>query len=366
MEKKQKKEYIQIITLSLLIAIFSISTIFNTKISITIKNLLDKGGVYASQESMIVHFIDAGQGDAIAIKFPNDEIMLIDSGPKYNQNYIVNYIKSKVISSNDNLNIDYVLLTHPELDHLGGMSAIFSEFNVKNFYRPNIASESEDENDFASISTLDEYNSVIQLAGEEKDIQIQTINKSYKFYVDKVKVEIFSPLYKYSTYNSMSPIVKISYLGKSFLFTGDIMYDAEYDMIEHYGDLLDADVLKVAHHGSYTSTTEAFVKEVTPDYSVICVGDNSYGHPHIQTIVTLQNNNSKVLTTQNGAIVFACEKGSIKLLGNDDVWSSEFVEWWVIAVVINILLLIILVKIVIKVVRSKKLDKLSMNTQTYQ
>ena len=355
MEKKQKKEYIQIIILSVLIFAFGISIIFTSAISKGIKSVLFKADIRTNND-LVVHFIDIGQGDAIAIKFANEQIMLIDSGPKISQNYLIEYIQDNVICSDNDLTIDYVLLTHPDIDHSGGMSAVFAEFDVLNFFRPNIASESESVSDFASKSNLDEYNELIVSSKQEKGLKTNIINQNYEFNIGDALVQIFAPLKVYDTSNEMSPVVKISYLDKSFLFTGDLEKDAEQDMINKYGDILNADVLKVAHHGSANSTSVEFVQAVTPTYAIICVGGNSYGHPSFATIENLENAGAKVLTTEENSIRLVCAKDMFGVLNQDVTHSYEFVDWWIIALVFEVVFIAILIKVIIKVVKNKKND----------
>lgn len=352
MEKEQKKKYIQIIILGFCILVLGISIIFSSSITSTIKNALYRGGISASKGDLVVHFINVGQGDAIAINFPNQQVMLIDAGPKDMQNATVEYIKNNVLGSNKKLVIDYLILTHPDIDHSGGVSAIFSEFDVKNFYRPNIACESENASIFAMQSELNEYNELIDLSTKEKDLIVNIMDKEYSFYIGKALVEVFSPLKAYSTFNEMSPIVKVSYKDRSFLFTGDISSDVESDMIDYYGEKLDADVLKVAHHGSDGSTSEGFVNIVSPQYSVISVGVNSYGHPDFEVVTRLQNAGSQILTTINkNAIRFVCNDDGVKVIGENKIISFEFVSWWVIALFIIIIIATILLKRVFELIK---------------
>ena len=355
MDEKQKKKYIlQIIRLSSLIFLFCISIIFTSSFSANIKKVLYKMDIKASTDDLVVHYINVGQGDAIALKFANDKIMLIDSGPKSAQNDLIKYIKDNVLKGNNDLVIDYVILTHSDIDHSGGMSGVFVEFDVKTFFRPNIASESENVEDFAKRSTLDEYEEVIKNSKEEKGLITNIINQEFEFNIDKAVVQIFPPFQVYSTTNSMSPIVKVSYLDKSFLFTGDIQEDAEKDMLNYYGKKLNADVLKVAHHGSKTSTSNDFVEAVNPQYAIISVGENTYGHPHFETVSMLQDFNAKVLLTSEGSIVFVCGSEMFGVLDSSKIHSSEFLNWWIIALTINIGLIYYLMKSIIKFITCSK------------
>lgn len=355
MEEKEKKKYIlQIVILSILIFICALSIVWTKSISLNIQEFLYNKGVRESNSDLVVHYINVGQGDAIALKFPNDEIMLIDAGPKIAQNSLITYIKDNVLKSNKDLVIDYLILTHSDIDHSGGICAIFTQFEVKNFYRPNIACESENVENFAMQSTLDEYNEVIENSKQEKGLNTNILNKEFNFNVGKARVEILSPLKVYSTTNAMSPIIKVSYLDKSFLFTGDVQYEAEKDMLEYYGDKLDADVLKVAHHGSNTSTSMEFVEAVTPQYAIISVGENSYGHPTFETITTLNAFGAEVLLTSKGDIRLVCGEGFFEVLEEKAVQSSEFVKWWIIAIAINLILIYFLIKVIINFIKKEK------------
>lgn len=354
MAKEQKTKYVQIIVLSAIVLILAFSAIFTNQISRSMKKWLHKTDIKVSAEDLVVHYINVGQGDAIALAFPDDKIMLIDSGPKDSQNVLLRYLKEEVIKSRNELVIDYVILSHPDLDHSGGMCAVFAEFEVKNFFRPNIASDSENAGDFSMKSTSDEYDELIKISKKEKDLTTNIINKEFKFNIGKAIIEIFAPINKYDTTNAMSCVTKISYLSKSFLFTGDIQDESENDMLEHYGERLNADVLKVAHHGSKTSTSNKFIDVVSPDYAVICVGENNYGHPHFTTIANLNNSGAKVLSTKNSDIRIMCDGYDIKILSAKDVQSFEFIDWWKIALAIIIVVACILAKQVTRLIKYKK------------
>ena len=152
----------------------------------------------------------------------------------------------------------------------------------------------------------------------------------------------------------MSCVIKISYKNKSFLFTGDIQGDSEQDVIDCYGVELDADVLKVAHHGSASSTSEEFVQAVSPDYAVICVGPNIYGHPSFSTISRLEDGGAKVLTTMTNSVRFVCGDEMFGVIDKNVVHSFEFVDWWVIATVIIVVLISILMKLIVQEIIKRK------------
>ena len=351
MEQK-KKEYVRIIILAVFTLIIMISTLLSSVISSGIKELLFKTGVKICDDEMIVHFVDVGQGDASIITFPNGQTMMIDAGPKARQNMLLEYIRDNVKTTSNNQVIDYLILTHPDADHSGGMCAVFDNYEVKHFYRPNIACKSENVNQFMATSDVNEYNEVIKTSQDETGLNTVVVSQNHILNVGDVKIEILAPLRAYSTSNSMSTVIKVSYLGKSFLFAGDIQKDAESDMVAEYSTLLDADVLKVAHHGSNTSSSEHFIAQVSPKYAVISVDSpNSYGHPSYETVVTLQKYNSDISITNDTKIRFSLGDNGLELLGGDIVISNVFIEWKVIAIIIVCILLVIETVLTIKYIR---------------
>ena len=351
MEKK-KKEYVRIIVLAVCTFVLMLSAIFSSPISTWIKKLLFKTDVKICDDELVVHFIDVGQGDASVIAFPNGKTMMIDAGPKSSQNELIEYIRDNINSNTDNQIIDYLILTHPDADHSGGMCAVFERFDIMNFYRPNIASKDEDLANFVAGSNVNEYNEVINTSKYEDGLTTKIINQNYTLNIGNVVVEIFAPLRVYSTSNSMSPVIKISYLDNTLLFAGDIQKDAESDMLKQYSTILDADVLKVAHHGSNTSSSEQFIAQVSPLYAVISVGrPNSYGHPSYETIITLQKYNAQIIQTNNNIIRFSVDDQGVELLDTDVTISNVFIEWRIIAIIVSVVLILIQVVLIVRLAR---------------
>lgn len=352
MEKKNEKTWLKTIILGIFIAIFALSLFFSGKIDAKLNKLAKSIGVNISKNELIVHYISVGQGDAIAINFPNEEVMIIDCGTKISTNVLVKYIANNVLKDRNNRDVDYLVISHPDIDHSGGGCAVFEEFDVKNFYRPNIASI--DETGFAMVSETPEYAELINKSKTE-GCNINIVDKNYEFNVGNAQVKIFAPLRAYSSTNEMSCVVRIKYLEKTFLFVGDLQDTAELDMLEAYGNELKADVLKVGHHGSYKATSLDFINCVKPEYAVISVGINSYGHPNMQVINNLKSVNATVLRTDElGDIRFCVSNSGLSLLDEGEVCSTIFLKWWKIVVVAEIGLSILLV---IEVVRVRKLRK---------
>jgi len=290
MTKTQKIKNL-IITL-ILVVLFSSIGVFSTQINAELYGfLINKGKVISSYNSLVVHFISVGQGDAIAINLPDGKVMLIDTGLTSSNVTYTNYIKDKVLNvANDNV-IDYLILTHADTDHTGGAMRLIQEFDVENIVLPILNSEIEYYQNLLNCIEINKINC-------ENIGNIEIFNKNYKF--DFFVGENFS------TTNEMSYVVKLMCFGKSFLFTGDISSDVEIQLVEKYGDVLDCDILKVAHHGSKYSSCDEFLTVVSPEISVISCGVNSYGHPTSEAITNILETGSKLYRTDKDGNIAIC------------------------------------------------------------
>lgn len=250
--------------------------------------------------TMKVHYIDVGQGDATLVQV-NGKNLLIDAGPNKSAGSLVEYIKGIGVTT-----IDHVIATHPHEDHIGGMDEIFDAFEVKNFYSPKVEHTTKTFEKMINAVTNEGLKITTIKAGDGSKIDLG----------DGTKVEIFSPVDdKYNELNDYSPIMKITFGENSFLFTGDAEKLVEKQVIAN-GENIDADVLKVGHHGSTTSSSEDFIKEVSPDIAVIPVGEgNDYGHPHKEILELLEKNNINLLRTDfEGTIILESDGENIKVL----------------------------------------------------
>ncbi|NLK94651.1 MAG: MBL fold metallo-hydrolase [Clostridiales bacterium] len=242
---------------------------------------------------MKVHYIDVGQGDAILVQV-NNKNLLIDSGSRKNQNDLFDYLDSLKIDS-----LDYVIATHPHEDHIGNMADVINNYEVSNFYAPKVEHTSKTFEKM--IEALKDNNLKINVIKAGTD----SINLG-----DNTKVSVFSPIKEETdNLNNYSPIMKIEYGSTSFLFTGDAEKEVEEEVI-NAGYNLDSDVLKLGHHGSSTSTSEDFYNAVRPSLCVISVGkDNSYGHPHKETLTLLNKSKMNFLRTDNNGTVLITSNG---------------------------------------------------------
>ena len=235
-----------------------------------------------------IHVIDVGQADSILITTPSNKNMLIDGGDEDSAKIIKSYLKNKKVK-----NLDVVIATHPDSDHIGSLDYIIDNFDVEKIYMPNQTTDSE-----CYINLIDSCN--------KKNLKVNYLSKDDSFNLDdSTNIYVLSPSYITDNNNSNSIVLNISYKNNNFLFTGDCEVSNEMDMINSY-DLEDIDFLKVAHHGSYTASSLAFLEETTPDIAVISCGyKNNYGHPHKSTLDNLESVDAKIFRTdQNGSMQF--------------------------------------------------------------
>lgn len=241
-----------------------------------------------------VHFIDVGQADSILIKF-GTEAMLIDAGNNNDADFLVNYIKSQGISI-----LNYAIGTHPHEDHIGGLDAVIASFEVGKIIMPK------------QNSTTKTFEDVLT-AIRNKGLKVTTPKVGDTYNLGEAKWTILAPNQEeYNETNNASIVIKLEYGDNSFMFTGDAEELSEQEILS-LGNL-QAEVLKVGHHGSSSSTTDEFLNEVNPTYAVISVGlNNSYGHPHEEVLERLNNRNIEILRTDEvGTIIFTSDGTNLK------------------------------------------------------
>lgn len=247
------------------------------------------------KDLLSIHIIDVGQGDSILIQTPKNTNILVDGGNEDSSLIISKFIKSKKAK-----NLDLVIATHPDTDHIGSLDNVINKFKVSKLYLPN------------KNTNNDSYYNLMQ-ACNKKNIKPQYLSKGDIINLeDNLKLTILNPSYTHEDSNSNSIVFKLDYKDKSFLFTGDATKENEIEMINNF-NLNDIDFLKVAHHGSKNSSTEEFLKSTTPDVAAISCGyDNTYGHPHKDTLLRLAQVNTKVYRTdKQGHISFYSDGNTI-------------------------------------------------------
>lgn len=256
-------------------------------------NVTSNQSSFANNQNLVVHYLDVGQGDSIFVELPNSQTMLIDAGIKNEGEGIKNYISSLGYSS-----IDYLVATHPHADHIGSMAYVVENMNIGSIYMP-------------KVSTTTKTYEKLLTAISDKNLKIKSAHSGMSILnKDNLNVDILGPVtIDEDELNNCSVIIKIKYQNNKFLFIGD----AEKDELSSVASDVSADVLKVGHHGSRTSTTKDFLERVNPKIAVISVGkDNDYGHPHKKTINLLNEFDIETYRTdKDGTVTITSDETSI-------------------------------------------------------
>lgn len=251
---------------------------------------------------LTIHFLDVGQGDAAIVQC-DGETMIIDGGPGKASSFIYAYVRNTLRLET----LDYVVATHPHEDHVGGIAAVLNAVPVDLILSPVLSWETRTFDSLVKYAEMQGTPIIIPETGEVLSLGSATCTILH-CWPDAWDT------------NDMSICLRIDYGDTSFLFTGDAEYMAEYIMLDS-GLVLSADVLKVGHHGSKTSSTVEFLNAVSPKFAVISCGKgNSYGHPHEITLESLKNLDVQLYRTDlqgtitcksdGKAIVFSTERNA--------------------------------------------------------
>lgn len=241
--------------------------------------------VLTGEELLTVHFIDVGQADC-ALLASDGHYMVIDGGNNDDAETIVDYLQGQGVQT-----LDAVVGTHPHEDHIGSLDAVINSFDVEKVYMPKI------------MHTSQTFEDVLD-AIANKGLKITAPKPGDTFSFGACQVEVMGPWQEYSDFNNNSIVLRVTAGETRFLFTGDAEKTAEEDMMRNGCDL-QADVLKVGHHGSSTSTSDGFLQAVSPSCAVISAGEgNSYGHPEQATLEKLEDYGVNIYRTdEQGTIV---------------------------------------------------------------
>ncbi|HOJ12376.1 MAG TPA: MBL fold metallo-hydrolase [Clostridiales bacterium] len=244
-----------------------------------------------------VHFLDVGQADCILIQTSNNKNMLIDAGNNDDSSFILSYLNNLGIEK-----IDIAVGTHPHEDHIGSLDDVIKTFGIGKVYMPKVEHSSQTYLDVLTAIKGKELKVTTPVAGEYIDFDIDT------------KVQILAPNSdKYDNLNDYSIVVRLEYGNTSFLFTGDAETVSEQEIVSKKYNI-NSDVLKVGHHGSTTSSSLAFIKAVSPKYSVISVGkDNKYGHPDSIIINRFKMFGEVLRTDESGTIIITSDGEKITI-----------------------------------------------------
>ena len=256
----------------------------------------------SSSQFLELVFFDIGQGDAIFIETPQKYQILIDGGP----DALVLKKLTQEMPFGDN-EIDLIILTHPDSDHITGLISVLERYKVDNIIYTGVVKDTTKYKKFKDLI-------------EKQDAKIIIAEYGQRIKVGQVVLDILYPfenLYnkEVSNVNNSSIVMRMSFKENSFLFTGDIVKKGENEILERR-IFLDSDVLKVAHHGSKTSSVKDFVEAVSPLIAIVqCGRNNRFGHPHQETIETFEEFEAQILRTDtNGDIKIISDGENIEII----------------------------------------------------
>lgn len=256
---------------------------------------------FKPQPDLKVHFIDVGQGDSTLIQTPDGANILIDGGIKSAGQKVVSFLKSKDVGK-----LDMVVATHPHADHIGGLIPVLNAFQVDRFVDSGKAHTSQTY--LEMLNLIDHKNIPFEVATKGK---VYTFDNGFKMTTVHADSNV-------TNLNNASVSFKAEYNRISFMLTGDAEKEAESIMVNSIFDL-NSTIYKAGHHGSNTSSTQAFINKVKPEVSILSYGKgNSYGHPHDEVVKRLQAAGSKLYST---------EKGDITVATNGKTYTVSAKEW---------------------------------------
>lgn len=258
------------------------------------KDTTDAGSTDDGSPLVKVHFIDVGQGDSILIQ-SGDASMLIDAGTNESGTVVTDYLKSQGITR-----LDWVIGTHPHEDHIGGLDNVIRGFDIDRIMMP--------EKEHTTKTFEDVLDAIM-----EKDLSITVPVPGDTYELGSGSFTVLGPVKDYGNdLNNWSVAIRFVCGDTSFVFTGDAESEAEADMLAQNPDM-GANVLKLGHHGSSTSTSDAFLNAVHPGAVVISCGrDNDYGHPHDSTLEKIHGIGADIYRTDTqGTIIVESDGKSL-------------------------------------------------------
>ncbi|MDP2927131.1 MAG: ComEC/Rec2 family competence protein [bacterium] len=255
--------------------------------------------------SLKVVFFDIGQGSSVFIETPQHAQILIDGGPS---NKIVEKL-GRTMPFFDR-SIDLIISTHPDFDHLAGLVEVLKSYQVEAVGSTGVKGQTAEFEEFMTKTNQEGAEKIILKRGETirvgRDLKIEVLAPLEDFVGREVK-----------DYNTSSLVFKVSYGQTDFLLTGDAPVSIEKELVEIMKSDLGVEILQVGHHGSKSSTSQAWLEAVIPEIAVIQVGrDNRYGHPNQEVLERLKNYGIKILRTD--------EQGDIKIISNGENYELSF------------------------------------------
>ena len=257
-------------------------------------------------EGLTVHFIDVGQADCALLEC-DGEYAIIDAGYPERADKVVEYMAGLGVEA-----LDLLVATHPHGDHIGGLPTVLDAYPVETVWSSELPFSNDYTRSFQNAVALQRVPLTVPEIGDVFELGDATITV-----IGPVRMD-------YEDVNNISLVLMVQYGDIRFLFTGDMERDAEEELLDSGADVK-ADVLKVGHHGSYTSTSYRFLYEVEPTYAVICVGgNNEYGHPHDEPMSRLQDADVTIYRTDKMYDIVAVTDGKDIQFS----WGNRFAKPW--------------------------------------
>ena len=247
-------------------------------------------------DQLEVHFIDVGQGDSIFIRTPDGTTALIDGGPTSGN--VLGYLKSQGVTR-----LDMVIISHPHQDHIGGLVAVLNTLTIGGVWTS------------GASNTTNTYERILDII-ESRGIPYHEVQTSQTIPFSDLNFSVLYGVAKSANPNNASLVLRLAYGQTSFLFTGDAEKAVEKTLLSTSAATLPATVLKIGHHGSYTSSSLAFVQAVSPQIAIFSAGrGNRYGHPHKSTLETFAALDIPVYgTAELGSIVVISDGNMLKMI----------------------------------------------------
>jgi len=261
------------------------------------------------EDALVVHYIDIGQADCMLLEC-DGETMLIDGGYADRADEVVEYLKEQEIDR-----LELVVGTHPHGDHIGATPTVMNAFPTDAVWSGRIPYTNE---------TVTNFRNAVDAQG----LTIHYPQPGETYELGDALVTVLGPVKSfYEDVNDLSLVLMVEYGETKFLFTGDMEQLAEDDMLDYWADdsIFQADVLKVGHHGSYSSTGYRLLRAVMPTYGVICVGgNNDYGHPHDEPISRLKDAEVSIYRTDKMYDIVAVSDGYDITF----TWENKYAQPW--------------------------------------
>lgn len=269
------------------------------------------GASYKNYSGLLIKYIDVEQGDSELIMLPDKKTLLIDGGDIDTGDELVSFLKSEGIEK-----IDYMVATHPHADHIGGLDDVLNNFTVGSFFMPYIPEK--------DIPTTKVYENLLDaVINNGCEVVKATAGVTICSGEDYEAVCLFPVNEENDGLNNYSAVVKLIYKDTSYVFMGDAEVAAETDILKTDADV-SADVIKIGHHGSYTATSQDFLKAVNPRFAVISVGEgNKYGHPHDVTLSKLNGKCKIYRTDKMGTVTLQSDGANINISYQKSIYSEE-------------------------------------------